>query len=233
MGIIRTRRSRATGGYLAGAALTVVALALAAFLFRLDISTQVVAAAGQQQAQAGGGSGSGSGSGGGGGGGGGGTQRSPPSVKPLSAVQHRTDLGPLLEREKLQTGAELGVQVGTLCALQAHGMHTTCTRESDAQACAMQASPSFLVPLPLQLGFFSESLLTNWPSCTRFYLVDLWGHQKNYEDIANVDQAEQVCTCCSSKCPAWQPTCYCAASAQVCSMPRLASGSMSAVTCAS
>lgn len=198
MGIIRTRRSRATGGYLAGAALTVAALTVAALILRSHTSTQVVAAAGQQQAQAGGG---------GSGGGGGGTQRSPPSVKPLSAVQHRTDLGPLLEREKLQTGAELGVQVGTLRALQAHEMHTTCTR--DAQACTMQASPSFLVPLPLQLGFFSESLLTNWPSCTRFYLVDLWGHQKNYEDIANVDQAEQVSMCAVASIAgrAWRVTC--------------------------
>lgn len=221
MGIIRTRRGRATGGYLAGAALTVAALTVAALILRSHTSTQVVAAAGQQQAQAGGG---------GSGGGGGGTQRSPPSVKPLSAVQHRTDLGPLLEREKLQTGAELGVQVRTLRALQAHGMHATCTRH--AQPCAMQASPSFLVPLPPQLGFFSESLLTNWPSCTRFYLVDLWGHQKNYEDIANVDQAEQVCSCCSSTCPVGQPACCCVASAQVCCMPRLASGSMVAVTCA-
>jgi hypothetical protein len=42
-----------------------------------------------------------------------------------------------------------------------------------------------------QMGLFSEQLLTHWPSCTRFYAVDLWGHQENYNDIANVDQAEQ------------------------------------------
>ncbi|PRW61289.1 Capsular polysaccharide synthesis [Chlorella sorokiniana] len=41
------------------------------------------------------------------------------------------------------------------------------------------------------MGLFSEQLLTHWPSCTRFYAVDLWGHQENYNDIANVDQAEQ------------------------------------------
>lgn len=46
-------------------------------------------------------------------------------------------------------------------------------------------------PTIVQLGFFSEHTLNLWPSCTRFYLVDLWGHQQNYEDIANVDQAEQ------------------------------------------
>jgi hypothetical protein len=47
--------------------------------------------------------------------------------------------------------------------------------------------------LGVQMGLFSEQLLTHWPSCTRFYAVDLWGHQENYNDIANVDQAEQVC----------------------------------------
>lgn len=55
-----------------------------------------------------------------------------------------------------------------------------------------QAPPRCPAAPAAQLGFFSEALLTHWPSCTRFYLVDLWGHQQNYEDIANVDQAEQA-----------------------------------------
>ena len=31
----------------------------------------------------------------------------------------------------------------------------------------------------------------HWTNCTEYHLVDLWGHQENYEDVANVDQASQ------------------------------------------
>lgn len=40
-------------------------------------------------------------------------------------------------------------------------------------------------------GGFSRFTLDTWPSCKRFYLVDIWRHQPNYKDIANVDNAEQ------------------------------------------
>lgn len=96
--------------------------------------------------------------------------------------------------------------------------HATLCREPPAQAllqapACMGRSPGWLLltapaalPLPLfvssprpspslpwpQLGYYSKHLLSQWPSCTRFYLVDLWGHQDNYEDVANVDQQAQV-----------------------------------------
>lgn len=47
-----------------------------------------------------------------GGHGGGSTPSGSLCARPLSAVARRSDIGDLLEREKLQTGAELGVQVG-------------------------------------------------------------------------------------------------------------------------
>lgn len=50
------------------------------------------------------------------------------------------------------------------------------------------------VEIGVQRAIFSESLLKRWPSCTRFYLVDPWGHQggnQNYIDSANVEQSEQ------------------------------------------
>ena len=33
-------------------------------------------------------------------------------------------------------------------------------------------------------------ILRSWPSCSRYVLVDVWQHQKNYNDAANVDDAE-------------------------------------------
>jgi hypothetical protein len=63
--------------------------------------------------------------------------RAAAAAKPLLPLRLRLDIGGLLEREGLQTGAELGVQTGA----------------------------------------FAAKTLAAWPSCTRYYLVDLWGHQ--------------------------------------------------------
>jgi Methyltransferase domain len=43
----------------------------------------------------------------------------------------------------------------------------------------------------VQAGGMREFTLRHWPSCTQFYLVDLWKHQDNYHDYANVDDQEQ------------------------------------------
>lgn len=45
--------------------------------------------------------------------------------------------------------------------------------------------------LGVQLGLFAKHTLTSWPSCRKYYLVDLWGHQENYKDITNVDDTAQ------------------------------------------
>ena len=59
--------------------------------------------------------------------------------------------------------------------------------------------PSFLqesgmkvgAELGVQRGIFSLHTLLNWPSCTKYVLVDLWSQHSNYEDLANVDTAQQ------------------------------------------
>lgn len=47
------------------------------------------------------------------------------------------------------------------------------------------------VELGVQTGRFAAHTLQKWPSCKRYYLVDLWAQQENYADIANVAQSEQ------------------------------------------
>ncbi|PNW79477.1 hypothetical protein CHLRE_09g416700v5 [Chlamydomonas reinhardtii] len=47
------------------------------------------------------------------------------------------------------------------------------------------------VELGVQRGHFAAHTLKTWPSATRYYLVDIWQHQPNYEDFANVDNAKQ------------------------------------------
>jgi hypothetical protein len=42
--------------------------------------------------------------------------------------------------------------------------------------------------LGVQNGLYSEHILRNWPSCTTFYLIDIWKPQENYFDGANVPQ---------------------------------------------
>jgi Methyltransferase domain len=43
----------------------------------------------------------------------------------------------------------------------------------------------------VQYGGNSRVTLGDWPSCTKFYLVDLWKHQDNYHDNANFVDDQQ------------------------------------------
>ena len=45
--------------------------------------------------------------------------------------------------------------------------------------------------LGVKLGEFAHHTLSQWTSCTTYVLVDLWAHQENYKDIANVDDEQQ------------------------------------------
>ena len=45
--------------------------------------------------------------------------------------------------------------------------------------------------LGVQEGHFAHRMLSSWTSAQRYYLVDLWAHQANYNDSANVDNIEQ------------------------------------------
>ena len=47
------------------------------------------------------------------------------------------------------------------------------------------------VEVGVQVGLNSMDLLTRWKSCTYLGLVDLWEHQENYKDVANVNSTEQ------------------------------------------
>jgi hypothetical protein len=42
--------------------------------------------------------------------------------------------------------------------------------------------------LGVQNGLFSFEILKKWPSCKKFYLIDIWKPQENYFDGANVPQ---------------------------------------------
>ena len=48
------------------------------------------------------------------------------------------------------------------------------------------------VELGVKTGTFSQQVLRDWKSCTRFYLVDSWRRLPNYVDIANVDDAQHL-----------------------------------------
>lgn len=45
--------------------------------------------------------------------------------------------------------------------------------------------------LGVQRGEFAKNTLDQWPNAKRYVLVDLWGHQENYKDVANVDDTMQ------------------------------------------
>jgi hypothetical protein len=41
------------------------------------------------------------------------------------------------------------------------------------------------VELGVQAGLFSKTMLETWPSCTKYYLVDIWAQQVNYIDVSD------------------------------------------------
>lgn len=47
------------------------------------------------------------------------------------------------------------------------------------------------VEVGVRRGVFSREILETWPGATQYYLVDLWAHQDNYHDGANVADSEQ------------------------------------------
>lgn len=47
------------------------------------------------------------------------------------------------------------------------------------------------VEVGVQRGLYSEIILKNWKSCKQYNLVDLWKHQDNYTDLANVNDNKQ------------------------------------------
>lgn len=47
------------------------------------------------------------------------------------------------------------------------------------------------VEVGVKAGIFSKIMLTGWKSCERYHLVDVWKHQENYVDIANVGDERQ------------------------------------------
>jgi len=47
------------------------------------------------------------------------------------------------------------------------------------------------VELGVQKGNYALHTLSRWKKCKRYYAVDLWEHQKNYYDGANVNQNKQ------------------------------------------
>lgn len=60
--------------------------------------------------------------------------------------------------------------------------------------------------LGVQYGGFAAHTLKSWPGCKRYYLVDLWQHQDNYKDRANVGQERQqtIMNLAKANLKAWQ-----------------------------
>lgn len=45
--------------------------------------------------------------------------------------------------------------------------------------------------LGVKIGTFAEHNLNHWKSCSKYYLIDLWGEQVNYADLSNINQSMQ------------------------------------------
>ena len=47
------------------------------------------------------------------------------------------------------------------------------------------------IEIGVKEGDFARTMLSNWKSCEKYHLVDLWAQQTNYKDVANVNNAVQ------------------------------------------
>ena len=45
------------------------------------------------------------------------------------------------------------------------------------------------VEVGVQAGIFTHTVLQSWTRCERYFLVDVWAHQENYKDTANVQDS--------------------------------------------
>jgi hypothetical protein len=79
------------------------------------------------------------------------------------------------------------------CPSLMHGKGVPTFKTRNDIAAILNNEPGFHrgVELGVQHGHFSLHTLTNWPNCDEYHLVDLWGHQENYHDYANRDDAKQ------------------------------------------
>lgn len=64
-------------------------------------------------------------------------------------------------------------------------------REAIAEKVCEKLGFKSAVELGVRKGEFAINNLRMWPSCEKYILVDIWGHQENYIDLANLDNDEQ------------------------------------------
>ena len=48
------------------------------------------------------------------------------------------------------------------------------------------------VEIGVQTGHFADIIIKQWPSLKQYYGIDVWKHQENYKDGANVEENQQI-----------------------------------------
>merc|ERR1711964_858027 len=48
-----------------------------------------------------------------------------------------------------------------------------------------------MIELGVRRGYYAKRVLEKWPSCKKYYAVDIWAPLENYLDLANINQNEQ------------------------------------------
>ena len=65
------------------------------------------------------------------------------------------------------------------------------TREDIADLLQNENGMEVGAEIGVQQGHFAAHNLNKWTKCKRYYLVDVWKKQQNYDDLANVDNEQQ------------------------------------------
>ena len=69
---------------------------------------------------------------------------------------------------------------------------TTRQRQPIAPPPPPTAPPSLHPVLRFATGGFSNWVLSNWPACTKYYMVDLWSAQDNYRQMDNATTSKNL-----------------------------------------
>ncbi|KAG2491640.1 hypothetical protein HYH03_010011 [Edaphochlamys debaryana] len=118
----------------------------------------------------------------------------------LAAPPTLGEPGPLLQRldknieEILKRMGGVPATGGAASSGSGHlhsGFFTAPRTRNDIAALLEQKGFKTGVELGVQRGHYSLHNLNVWKSCEKYYLVDIWAHQVNYDDLANVPQHVQ------------------------------------------
>lgn len=110
----------------------------------------------------------------------------------LTAVVNRPGIGvtTTATADGTQTGKNSNKDMPPSCT-PTQTIPSAKTRDDLAKLIQAHTNFTTAVEVGVKAGVFAENNLRHWTNCKTYKLVDVWDHQENYKDSANVDKDKQ------------------------------------------